>query len=170
LRILTNTIGPNNGTIIANPRLSSSFEAYKRIAQAVMFGITFNITQDSLNQALANINLSAIGAYGFWSTTTDVTITNNINIYSFSRPANLIIPYYLSLLLALPFLILGAFALRHNGVSAADGGFTQLITTSTGSAALDKATSGGCLGGDENVPRALKDLKIRFGELMDYRA
>lgn len=47
-----------------------------------------------------------------------------------------------------------------------DGSFTQIITTSTGSAVLDRAAAGGCLGGNESLPDELKDLKIRFGEFV----
>jgi hypothetical protein len=47
-----------------------------------------------------------------------------------------------------------------------DGGFMQIITTSTGSAILDTAAAGGCLGGNESAPQELKDLKIRFGEFI----
>lgn len=50
-------------------------------------------------------------------------------------------------------------------MSAMDGSFTQ-ITTSTGSAVLDKAAVGGCLVGDESVPKELKDLRVRFGEFV----
>jgi len=42
----------------------------------------------------------------------------------------------------------------------------QIITTSTGSAILDRAAAGGCLGGNESLPQELKDLKIRFGEFV----
>lgn len=41
----------------------------------------------------------------------------------------------------------------------------QIVATSTGSAALDNAAAGGCLGGNESVAQDLKDLKIRFGEI-----
>jgi hypothetical protein len=64
---------------------------------------------------------------------------------------------------------MGAYALRENGVSATEGGFTQLITTSTGSAMLEKVAAGGCLSGDESVPDELKDLRIQFGELVGDR-
>jgi hypothetical protein len=87
-------------------------------------------------------------------------------VYSFSQPLNLIIPYFLSLFVAVPFLVLGFWALTQNGVSAMDGGFMQIITTSTGSAILDTAAAGGCLGGNESAPQELKDLKIKFGEFI----
>ena len=133
------------------------------------FEITYHyvVTPGLLNDCLLNITLSAITDFGWWtSNDTAVTQWQTINAYSFSKPLNLIIPYFLCLFLAIPILAIGSFALRQNGVSAIDGGFTQLITTSTGSAALKKLAAGGCLGGDENVPDGLKELRIRFGELV----
>lgn len=50
--------------------------------------------------------------------------------------------------------------------AAIDGGFMQIVATSTGSAALDNAAAGGCLGGNESVAQELKDLKIRFGGII----
>ena len=109
---------------------------------------------------------SMMVAYGQWNTTANATQTTTTNIYSFSQPLNLILPYFISLAIALPFILIGMLALVKNGVSATDGSFMQIITTSTGSAILDKAAAGGCLGGDESVPQELKDLRIRFGEMV----
>jgi hypothetical protein len=113
------------------------------------------------------MTVSMMLSFGTWNTTANATIHNIINVYSFSRPLNLILPYFVSLLLAVPFILLGGFALHINGVSATDGGFMQIIATSTGSAILDRAAAGGCLGGDESIPQELKDLEIRFGEIID---
>lgn len=66
----------------------------------------------------------------------------------------------------MPFIVMGCLALFENGVSAMDGSFMQIIATSTGSATLDRAAAGGCLGGDESMPQELKDLKVRFGEFV----
>lgn len=109
---------------------------------------------------------SIMTAYGRWNTTANATISTAVNIYDFTQPLNLIIPYFLTLALSIPFLVLGTLSLMKNGVSAMDGGFVQIITTSTGSAVLDKAAAGGCLGGNESVPQELKDLKVRFGEII----
>jgi hypothetical protein len=57
-------------------------------------------------------------------------------------------------------------ALHQNGVTAVDGGFIQLVATSTGSATLDKIAAGSCLGGSEGAPKELLELKVRFGELI----
>jgi len=114
-----------------------------------------------------NVTLSTISTYRRWSTTTNVTIPYSVNTYSLSKPNNLIFPYSLSLLSALPFVLLGLWALHFNGVSAIAGGFIQLVTTITGSKALKRQAAAGCLGGRENIPEGLQNLKSRFGELRD---
>ena len=86
--------------------------------------------------------------------------------YSFSRPLNIGLPYGLLFVLALPFLGLGLWSLYANGVPAQDGGFFQILVTTRGSEVLDRAARAGCLGGEENVPQALKDVKVRFGEFI----
>lgn len=127
--------------------------------------ISFTVTEQKLNDLLLNVTLSAISAYGLWNTTTNVSIDSSTTIYRFSKPENLLLPYGLSLLVAFPFILLGFWALKENGVSAIDGGFIQLISTSAGSSALRKEAVKGCLGGEENIPQSLKDLEIRFGDM-----
>jgi hypothetical protein len=130
----------------------------------------FHVTPELLNSALLNITLSVITDFGRWyANDTEVIRWSSINVYDFSRPLNLIIPYFLSLIITIPILFIGAFALRANGVAAIDGGFTQLLTTTTGSKALEKAAAVGCLGGEENVPEQLKELEVRFGELVSEK-
>ncbi|KAK0118144.1 hypothetical protein ONS95_012450 [Cadophora gregata] len=126
----------------------------------------FNITADMLNDYVFNATTSVMAMYRRWNTTANATTSTTLNVYSFSEPLNLIIPYFLTLLVSLPFVVMGCLALMKNGVSATDGGFMQLITTNTGSAIVDKAAAGGCLGGDESAPQELKDLEIRFGEFI----
>ncbi len=95
---------------------------------------------------------------------TQVQQTENVNFFTFSQPVNLILPYFLSLALALVVVIAGGVALVSNGVSA-NGGFQQIICTTSESKSLHKAASGGCLGGEENVPEGLSKLEVLFGEL-----
>lgn len=125
------------------------------------------ITEELLNEHLFNLTVSMMSAFGTWTTLTNSTRYNTVNVYDFSSPLNLILPYFASLALAVPFIVLGLWALWKNGVSAIDGSFMQIVTTTTGSAVLDKAAAGGCLGGDESMPKELKDLEIRFGEIID---
>jgi len=124
------------------------------------------MSQETLNDYLFNLTTSIMMSYALWNTTSNATTLTAVNLYSFSRPLNLILPYFISLLVSIPFIVMGGVALWKNGVSAMDGGFMQTIATSTGSAILDRAAAGGCLGGNESIPQELKDLEIRFGELV----
>ncbi|KAF4630432.1 hypothetical protein G7Y89_g7699 [Cudoniella acicularis] len=82
------------------------------------------------------------------------------NTSSLSWPFNLLLPYYISLLVALPILLLGTFILHQNGVSAMDGSFIQFLTTTSGSSTIHRIAATGNLGGPQNVPQELKDLKF----------
>ena len=153
-----------NDTIIPNTQFNTAFG---RFAPSAPANPLLQVTQDALNEQLFNITVSMMMSFGTWNTSANATSLDTINVYSFSRPLNLILPYFVSLLIAIPFILAGCLALHLNGVSAVDGGFMQIIATSTGSAILDKAAAGGCLGGDESIPQELKDLEIRFGEVID---
>ena len=60
------------------------------------------------------------------------------------------------------------WSLNQNGVSAIDGGFLQVMTTTTGRTNMEELTIAHkrYIDGD-NVPRELLDLKVRYGELVD---
>ena len=68
--------------------------------------------------------------------------------------------------MTLPFIVLGVWALRANGVPATDSGFLQILMTTRGSPIVDHLAAGGCLGGDHNVPGDLRELPVQFGELV----
>ena len=127
-----------------------------------------NITEYNINQALQNITIALMKLNSYWNTTTNVTQSNYQNIFLFS-PIPLIVPYTCCLAVVLPFLLLGYSSLRLNGVPALSGGFVQTLMTTTGSEALRDAAAAGCLGGQRNVPRQLKDMEIMYGELYDER-
>lgn len=93
-------------------------------------------------------------------------VTTFHNVYSFSRPINLILPYTLSLALSLPFLIIGYLSLRRNGVAALSDSFLQLLTTMTRSDELDRLARPSSLGGGEMATKELKQARIMFGELV----
>jgi hypothetical protein len=152
-----------NGTIIDNTRLNTAFGKFSALEPVHPL---FNITEAILNDYLLNMTTSIMMAYGTWNTSANATILTATNVYRFSHPLSLLLPYFISLGLAIPFILVGGLSLIRNGVSATDGSFIQIITTSTGSAILDRAAAGGCLGGDESVPQELKDLEIRFGEFI----
>lgn len=72
------------------------------------------MTQDIMNDYLFNMTVSMMEAYGQWNTTVNATQSTLINVYRFSQPLNLILPYFISVALALPFIIVGGLALVCN--------------------------------------------------------
>jgi hypothetical protein len=67
--------------------------------------------------------MSVMMAYKYWSTQVNAIVVDSMNVYSFSQPLNLILPNFISLGTALPFIVMGYIALIRNGVPATDGGF-----------------------------------------------
>jgi hypothetical protein len=128
-----------------------------------------NITESGINQALQNITIAMMQINPAWQTTTQVTQTSYENIFSFSSRPRLIVPYACSLGAVLPFLILGYISMRMNAVPAMSGGFVQTLMTTTGSATLRDAAAVGCLGGEQNTPKSLKNMEIMYGELVEDR-
>jgi hypothetical protein len=123
----------------------------------------YNITSDLIQELLQNITISML-TLNQANISTKVQQTDFVNVYAFPHPLNLILPHFLSLALALVVVIMGGLALLSNGTSA-NGGFQQILCTTSESKMLHRAAVGGCLGGDENVPEGLRKLKVLFGEL-----
>ncbi|GKZ30031.1 hypothetical protein AbraIFM66950_007551 [Aspergillus brasiliensis] len=125
---------------------------------------TFNITSASMQDLLQNITISLLTMN---QTTTQTTVTNNVtvNVYTFDRPARLVAPYFACLGAALAFILFGGHALLSNGISASMTGVFQTLCTTRASARLDDLAAKGCLGGRENVPDELRNLKVMFGEI-----
>ena len=126
--------------------------------------IDFNISAARMEQLLQNITISMLSISPA-NVSTAVVQTNTVNFYSFHRPLNLLLPYFLSLASALFFVVLGLLALKNNGVSASSGGFLQILTTTRGSEALDRVAVKSSLGGAENMTRELQEMQILYGEL-----
>ncbi|KAM3158469.1 hypothetical protein ABEW05_000919 [Botrytis cinerea] len=173
--------GAFNGTIISRTPLNTAFTHYTTNSSA---NPSFVITQSTLNALLQNITLSTALSYSLWSTPTNTTTLTLHNIYSFSQPLNLLLPYFLALFLSLPFLLLGLWALVQNGVAAQDANFTQLLCTTASLSApaqtpgfatrissmaipsqLQTLTQAACLGNSESLSKPLKELRICYGEL-----
>ncbi|KAI9844278.1 MAG: hypothetical protein M1837_005688 [Sclerophora amabilis] len=112
--------------------------------------VNLNLSPRIYEQMLENLTISVTTLDNYRVNTT-ITRTESRNIYTLSKPANLIAPYASSLVLGLAFLVLGAFALQRNGVAASSGGFFQILVTTVASDRLRDAAAGGCLGGEERV-------------------
>ncbi|KAH7081938.1 hypothetical protein BKA63DRAFT_562469 [Paraphoma chrysanthemicola] len=115
----------------------------KRMSQTdlgKLFWEDFEISEALPNEALANITISAL---------TLATAS----------------PYGLCLHLILPVPVLGLLALQHNGVTAIDGGFVQLLMMTTGRTELEKTAVRGCLGGEDDNSKRMIKMKVGFGEM-----
>jgi hypothetical protein len=85
-----------------------------------------NITESSLNELLTNITISLL-TLRMWTQPVTVNSTEYRNMYHFSRPLNLILPYSLCLGIGLVIVTLGLLSMWQNGVPATDGGFVQVM-------------------------------------------
>ncbi|KAH6849525.1 hypothetical protein B0T12DRAFT_504305 [Alternaria alternata] len=124
---------------------------------------------DMANELLINTTISALALNQRFDMVNG-TETLNFNAYHFENKLALILPYGLSLALAVPILVLGFIALyvQNHGVSAISGGFLQLLMTTTGRTSLEAVVTkgSGTLGGYENVSKELREMEVRFGELI----
>ncbi|CAO2657831.1 Nn.00g070910.m01.CDS01 [Neocucurbitaria sp. VM-36] len=118
-----------------------------------------------LNEVLANITISAL-SLNLWYGLVNGTTSRTLNTYKFEHRLSFYLPYGLCLGFTLPIVLIGLLALHHNGVSAIDGGFLQVLMTTTGNTELRKLATKACIGGEENIPKELKKLKVQFGELL----
>ncbi|KAF2750250.1 hypothetical protein M011DRAFT_465029 [Sporormia fimetaria CBS 119925] len=122
-----------------------------------------NISEDSLNELLFNITISAL-TLNTWSDKVEVTHTEYVLVYQFIAGLHFIIPYALCLALALVFVAMSLTVLHLNGVPASDG-FLQVFMTTRGNTSMSRAVGKGCIGGRHNAPEELLSMKVRFGEL-----
>jgi hypothetical protein len=125
-----------------------------------------NLSEALLNEALANITIAALSLNN-WFGLVNGSTSSVFNTYKFEHKFSFYLPYALSLLFTLPVIVVGLLAFHHNGVAAIDGGFLQILLTTTGDTELRKLAAKGSLGGKENIPAELKKLKVRFGSLGD---
>jgi hypothetical protein len=97
------------------------------------------------------------------------TESHSFNVYRFEHQLTFFLPYCLALGLAIPTIALGLVALyvHNHGVSAINGGFLQLLMTTTGRTEMEAIImrGSGTLGGEENVSKELQEMEVRFGEL-----
>ena len=152
------------GTIFDTSRRNSSFEIADWDPR-----VCLNITQDTLNDALSAITISAI-SLGTWWDTVPVTITTYRNTYKFSNPLNLILPYSICLVISTVFIAIGIWSLLRNDMPVADGGFLQVMIATRGNTRMDRLVTKNGVVATDRVPKELKELAVRYGELVTAEA
>jgi hypothetical protein len=122
-------------------------------------------TEARLNEYIQHVTTSALSLETFYERI-PVKTTQYRSTYHFSAPLNLILPYALSLAFACVFVGIRTWSLLQNGDSAADGGFLQIMTATTGRTEMEELVIRHDVEG-KGASKELLDLKIRYGELVD---
>ncbi|KAF3008932.1 hypothetical protein E8E13_011326 [Curvularia kusanoi] len=124
------------------------------------------------NDLLVNTTISALALSENFGNV-EGTETRVFNIYRFKNKLSFFIPYGLAIALGIPIIVLGlvSFHIQNEGISAINGGFLQLLMTTTGRTDLEDIVhkTSGTLGGYENASDKLKAVEVRFGELVEVR-
>ena len=143
-------------------------EEYFRSSESSPTRPSFDV--DMAKELLINSTISALSLNKRFDIVAG-TPSRAFSVYRFRNELAFFLPYGLCLGLGLPILALGlaAFFTRNLGVSAITGGFLQVLMTTTGHGSLDNVVvkTSGTMGDHENVSYELKEMMIRFGELID---
>jgi hypothetical protein len=123
-----------------------------------------NVTEAALNELLFNVTLSLAGL-DLFTKIVDVNATDYLNTYAFSRPINLVLPYALCLATGLLIVGLGLWSMWQNQVPATDG-FMQVMMATRGRTEMERLAVEDELVDTERASKELKELKVRYGELV----
>ncbi|KAF3314873.1 hypothetical protein TWF173_004399 [Orbilia oligospora] len=118
--------------------------------------------QLSLNYSMSLLAFPDLGVRN--TTTANCTVTTFSNVWKYDK-TNLIIAYSIGMVVALVSLIVGALALRQNGL-VSEMSFSQIVAT-TRNPELDKMMQGNSLGRSDLKPRRLYGERLRMGELKE---
>lgn len=127
---------------------------------------SLNITEVMLNEVLANITISAI-SLGTWWDMVPVTSTRYRSTYKLSNPLNLILLYSICLAAATIFMAIAIWSLWRNRAPATDGGFLQIMMATVGDTEMGRVIIEEKLAAIDDMTDELKNLKIRYGELVN---
>jgi hypothetical protein len=128
-------------------------------------GRDLNITETTINKYLAMTAISAL-SLDVGETSVPVDIITYYALYRFSKRVNFFLPYGLSFVACLLCVGVGVWSWMHNGASAADGGFLQVMTATRGRTQMEDLVVAQYIDHD-NLPDELLDLEVRYGELLN---
>ncbi|KAH7131814.1 hypothetical protein B0J11DRAFT_480593 [Dendryphion nanum] len=127
-----------------------------------------NFTQHLLNELLFNVTISAL-SLKTWQDRVLVRKDEYKNIYKFSHPQNLIIPYAVCMSLGIFFVAVGMFSMWKNRISTVDGGFLQIMLATRGNTEMERLALREGNSSPELISKEMKNLKLRYGELVIER-
>ncbi len=128
---------------------------------------SMNVTQESINEYMTNFTIGAL-SLDIARNKTLVQVTDYHNVYDFSAPINLVLPYTLCSAVGVIFVALGIWCLVQNQVPAAEGGFLQIMATTIGRTQMEELVIALQTSSDtEKIEKDILNLKVRYGELVD---
>jgi hypothetical protein len=124
-----------------------------------------DLSEEILNEFIANISISTV-ILNTWYQQNPVNITGLRNVYTFSSPLSIILPYSICLVLGLLCNILGLFSLAFNGETAEDGGFLQIMLNTQGDTEMNRVARTRRVKEKKVFEKELLDLRVRYGQLV----
>jgi hypothetical protein len=118
-----------------------------------------------LNDVLAKTIIPAI-SLGIWWDMIPVTTTRYRSIFMLTNPLNLILPYSICLAAAVAFAAIAMWSLLRNRMSAADGGFLQIMMATRGDTEMNRRILEEGVAAIDDMSDELKNLRVRYGELV----
>jgi hypothetical protein len=122
-------------------------------------------TEAKLNDYITNVTISAL-SLNTWKERIPVNTTEYRSTYHFSAYMNLILPYTFSLAFAFVFVSIGTWSFLQNEASAANGGFLQIMMSTTGRTKMEEQVIRHNVEG-KGQRKELLDMKIRYEKLVD---
>ena len=176
----------DNGTILETCSISPSTYTYTTLNSPDIWPLSVferrlgggnvmcpKFDADMANELLINTTISVMALNTRFGIVNG-TETRASNVYRFENKLAFFLPYGLSIGLGIPIIALGllSFYIHNQGVSAINGGFLQLLMTTTGRTGLEDMVikRSATMGGYENMSDELKAVEVRFGELIEVGA
>ncbi|KAI8685426.1 hypothetical protein NCS55_00214800 [Fusarium keratoplasticum] len=119
----------------------------------------FNISAENIERFLQDVVISTL-SLGTSTHNGDIKALVGTEVYVFSEKLQFFLPYGVCLGMGLLINFYGFWCWRRNG-SAAGNSFLQFATTTSSSKTLNELVAL-CPGGDEHVPKKLKELELQF--------
>jgi hypothetical protein len=80
---------------------------------------------------------------------------------------NLILPYSISLGIAIIFAVIAIWSLYRNGEAAADGGFLQVMMATRGDTKMERLVLKHRASAADEISKELGELRVRYAQLME---
>ncbi|KAI8675799.1 hypothetical protein NCS57_00482300 [Fusarium keratoplasticum] len=123
------------------------------------FNARFNISAENIERFLRDVVISTI-SIGASTHNGDIEALVGTEVYVFGEKLQFYIPYWMCFFVTFVINLYGVWCWRQNGSSAGNS-FLQFATTTGSSKTLNKLAAL-CPGGDDHIPKELKEIELQF--------